>query len=139
MSLKWCKDCQSDKPVAKFYKDVRNKDGLMSSCRSCHLQKVKRNRRKNRKQKKEYQANYRARLRVFIDDLKEDTPCADCGVVYHPRVMDFDHLPEFDKRYTISKMVQMQCKIETILEEIAKCELVCANCHRIRTYVTRVL
>lgn len=51
--------------------------------------------------------------------------------------MSFDHLPEYDKRMTISKMVLSGYKIETIETEVRKCDLVCANCHLIRTHILR--
>lgn len=58
--------------------------------------------------------------------------CADCKVSYPPYVLDFDHLG--DKRETIANLVRAAASIETLLSEIAKCELVCSNCHRIRTW-----
>lgn len=60
-------------------------------------------------------------------------PCVDCGLV-DPRVMEFDHLPHHEKRATVANMPTMGYSVASIEEEIAKCELVCANCHRIRTW-----
>lgn len=57
-------------------------------------------------------------------------PCADCGVQYNPWVMDFDHLGE--KKFTIANGYHKN--LETVKAEIAKCEVVCSNCHRERTY-----
>ena len=57
-------------------------------------------------------------------------PCTDCGVCYPPYVMDFDHLR--DKRRLISRLRGVSTKL--LLSEVAKCELVCSNCHRIRTF-----
>jgi len=48
--------------------------------------------------------------------------------------MHWDHLPEFDKIGEISSMVASR-KREVIMEELKKCELVCANCHVLRTVV----
>lgn len=47
--------------------------------------------------------------------------------------MDFDHLPGFIKLATISQMVMGGYTMSTLLEEAAKCEVVCSNCHRSRT------
>lgn len=58
--------------------------------------------------------------------------CVDCGYNGHPAALDFDHLPEFKKHRNIAQLAN--CQWPTILEEITKCELVCANCHRIRTF-----
>jgi hypothetical protein len=71
-------------------------------------------------------------LTEWVWSLKRG-PCADCGVQYNPWVMEFDHRPEFVKVESISKMVRNLISKEVILAEVAKCELVCANCHRERT------
>jgi hypothetical protein len=58
-------------------------------------------------------------------------PCVDCGVQYPYYVMDFDHV-RGEKRFALSQHQARGLKL--IDEEIAKCDLVCANCHRIRTH-----
>ena len=59
-------------------------------------------------------------------------PCSDCGIVYHPFVMHFDHRDPSKKFKSISCM--RSYSKENILAEIEKCDLVCANCHALRTY-----
>lgn len=63
-------------------------------------------------------------------------PCMDCGVGFHLRVMQFDHRDPSRKRYVVSQMPG-RVKLVTLIEEIAKCDVVCANCHRVRTYWRR--
>lgn len=63
--------------------------------------------------------------------------CSDCNYAGHIAGFEFDHLG--DKKYNISDMLNQACRWERILEEVAKCELVCATCHRIRTYKRRRL
>jgi hypothetical protein len=75
-----------------------------------------------------YNRERRDRRQVIIDELKS-APCADCGGTFPPVCMDFDHLG--DKKFTVSRAYTRS--IGTVLAEIAKCEVVCANCHRIRT------
>src|SRR5882757_10569168 len=70
------------------------------------------------------------RVKVFVKELKESSPCTDCGNKYPSYVMDFDHLG--DKEYQIANMVQSGYDIPSVQKEIDKCEIVCANCHRIR-------
>ena len=73
-----------------------------------------------------------ARLTSFhswIDELKAN-PCKDCGKVLAPEAMDFDHIYG-EKKVGISSM--WSWGRERVLVELAKCELVCANCHRTRT------
>jgi hypothetical protein len=67
----------------------------------------------------------------FVDAFK-NTPCADCGVKYPPVAMDLDHV-RGGKIRNISSLVSAAYKIELIKEELKKCEVVCAICHRIRT------
>jgi hypothetical protein len=65
-------------------------------------------------------------------DLKKGVPCADCGEVFPAYVMHWDHLPGFEKVDAISVMVGSRTRA-AVLEELRKCELVCANCHVLRT------
>jgi hypothetical protein len=75
---------------------------------------------------------YRARKREQIDDLKR-VPCADCGGTFHPFVMDFDHREGESKQFNISAAVPLGLSLEAVRAEAAKCDIVCANCHRLRT------
>jgi hypothetical protein len=59
-------------------------------------------------------------------------PCADCGQRFPPVVMDFDHRDGETKSGTISTKIGIWGWAR-ILAEIAKCDIICANCHRIRT------
>ena len=75
----------------------------------------------------------RLTLRKWVYDLKSRTPCKDCGIQYPYYVTDFDHIEEKgEKIAAVSKMINSG-SIRRVKEEIAKCELVCANCHRERT------
>lgn len=73
----------------------------------------------------------------FINDLKLKTGCVDCGYAKHPEALQFDHSPEFIKKFEISKSHLKP--LEEVLEEIKKCEVVCACCHAIRTHNRRHL
>lgn len=64
--------------------------------------------------------------------VKDGTPCHDCGEVFPVFVMHWDHLPEFEKEDEISVMVTNRTQA-AVIDELKKCELVCANCHVIRT------
>lgn len=46
--------------------------------------------------------------------------------------MDFDHRPGTEKVRNVAAM--RGCSLKRLLEEIKKCDLVCANCHRLRTF-----
>lgn len=72
------------------------------------------------------------RNKDFVRRIKQDRPCTDCKIKYHYSQMDFDHLAS--KKNNIAKLTNSAASIKTIKEEIAKCELVCSNCHRLRTW-----
>jgi len=59
--------------------------------------------------------------------------CPDCNVSYPPHMLDFDHVTN-NKIDTINKIVR-NGTMRQLLEEIPKCEVVCSNCHRHRTYM----
>lgn len=71
-------------------------------------------------------------LRELVWDYLLQNPCIDCGES-DPRVLEFDHLPEFDKKCNISSAVQGARGKKLILDEIKKCEIRCCNCHRKKT------
>lgn len=67
---------------------------------------------------------------------KKGRPCMDCEVQYPDFVMDFDHRDPAVKSFEISEKIAAY-SIEVLEAEIAKCDLVCSNCHRIRTHNRR--
>ena len=78
----------------------------------------------------------RKAIRALITRAK-DRPCADCGVRYPRYVMDFDHRDPAAKRYSIGRDGLSKLTVQEFLSEVAKCDVVCANCHRTRTYARR--
>lgn len=87
---------------------------------------------KNKERRRQLIREYRQRLKEEIQKLKE-SPCYDCGNSYPYWVMDFDHRE--DKLFSIADSVPEGRGRLQILAEIAKCDLVCANCHRNRTHM----
>jgi hypothetical protein len=82
-----------------------------------------------RAQSRRASASQRRRIREIIQKAK-DQPCADCGGAFPTCVMDLDHVRGV-KEFKVSEAVQKAygIKMQRLLEEIAKCEVVCANCH----------
>ena len=69
----------------------------------------------------------------FLRDLRR-RPCADCGLTFPPWVMDFDHRDPRAKSFSLAAGHALLKSRELLLAEIAKCDIVCANCHAVRTY-----
>lgn len=90
---------------------------------------------RNKKYYRERNKRRTAENKRRVDQIKTTTPCADCGKTYPPYVMDFDHV-RGKKRFNISRMIPNRTW-PTIERELIKCEIVCANCHRIRTHERR--
>jgi hypothetical protein len=80
-------------------------------------------------------AAWRAQAEL-LDSLR-DVPCADCGRQFPPCAMDFDHREADAKQHTVTRMIG-RAGTERILAEVAKCDIVCANCHRLRTFDRRM-
>ncbi len=91
-------------------------------------------RRHYEKNKETYIANARKREREMQQFVwaEKSKPCMDCNVQYSPWVMQFDHRPDEVKVADISKIINRGSWTK-LKEEIAKCDVVCANCHVIRT------
>ena len=77
-----------------------------------------------------YVRKRQAEARAWVDGLKKGKPCVDCGGVFPTCVMDYHHRDPATKEFGISQRVSYSR--DRILAEIAKCDLICANCHRIR-------
>jgi hypothetical protein len=88
------------------------------------------NKKRYNKLQKQRRLNLTNKNRLLVNAFKSK-PCLDCGNNYPIECMDFDHI-NGEKLYNVSKMVH-HCSTNAMLNEIAKCEVVCANCHRIRT------
>jgi hypothetical protein len=125
--LRWC-------PRSEFASNAARPDGLQNCCRECQRRYLRQHYEANRAYylAKAHRANVRryAEVRALLRSLK-NLPCADCGVQYPAWVMDFDHI-RGDKRFDVGTGVRRSLAV--LLEEIAKCEVVCANCHRERTH-----
>lgn len=90
----------------------------------------KRHYEKNRQQYLDRNKRRTQQARAIARAAKE-VPCADCGVQYPFYVMDFDHRPDEEKVTEVTKLVTNLTKM---VKEIEKCDVVCANCHRQRTW-----
>lgn len=129
--MKKCYKCKQEKSIECFSKNASQKDGLSGQCKECHkiLRRIHYRNNKERIISQVYKKQ--DEYCKWLNSLKNG-PCVDCGKSYPHYCMDFDHLR--DKKFNISLARRGNWARKTILEEIEKCELVCAICHRIRTY-----
>ena len=100
-----------------------------------NIEKARLARRKHyQKNKEQYKKNNRLkkkRMYEYIWEIK-NTTCMDCGIKYPSYVMDFDHRNQEKKNGSMNQVIN-RGSWKKLKEEIDKCDVVCANCHRERT------
>lgn len=130
---KRCSRCKVVKPASAFHRDRNRGDGLQSYCRECNNARAKLFHADNPEHCRKRISKRAKRLRVVnhvrLFRYLLEHPCVDCGET-DPVVLDFDHITS-DKVANVSALLVKHW--EVIVDEIAKCEVVCANCHRRRT------
>jgi hypothetical protein len=89
--------------------------------------------RSNREKIRAISAGLAVRNRTFINKQKS-SPCMDCKGTFPPCAMEFDHRDRATKSGAVANFASSHSSIKKIQAEIDKCDLVCSNCHRIRTY-----
>ena len=115
-----CTKCQRDLPVDDFGSDsnnakARRRGGRRYNCRECSS---------------DYACGFSGRNRKLIQEAK-DVPCMGCGVRHPFWIMQFDHV-RGKKEFNLSAAsARAEQKVK---DEIAKCDIVCSNCHDDRTY-----
>lgn len=134
--MKACSKCKVEKPKSDFNKNKSKKDGLSPQCKPCIKETMSVYYQANKEAFVERARRLEHELSLFVRELK-DNPCMDCGNKFHFAAMDFDHRGEDEKLGNVSRMVSLGSK-KKILEEVAKCDLVCSNCHRVRTWTRLV-
>jgi hypothetical protein len=130
--MKRCGRCGLEKPLDDFHRWNRG-DGYQVWCKPCRKAYDRGYHARNRKRRQEHVRARRRRLHAWNNELKGSTPCADCGQFFHPVAMAWDHLPGNEKVAEISNLVRAGKTLQA-RKEIEKCELVCANCHAVRSY-----
>ena len=106
------------------YKDKKDQ----AACSKRHYEA---NKKKIKKRSFLRNKSQRRKNKEYTDAIKSISQCVDCGES-NPLVLDFDHV-KGKKIKCISDMVRCSYSIDTIKKEIEKCEVRCANCHRIVT------
>ena len=123
--MKKCIKCGLERQDDEF---VLNRGKLASWCNPCKNEKAREWYNKNKKEINQKQFEYRKERKQWFIDYKQTLKCEKCGE-NHPATLDFHHLDPTKKEFAISDQLWAKNK-EKVLEEISKCIVVCANCHR---------
>jgi hypothetical protein len=128
-----CYRCGELKPTGEFAwrrKKVGQRDTFCRPCRSAYgREHYLANRERYIEQARVQKQALQLERTIFLIEYFKTHPCVDCGE-RDPVVLEFDHLR--DKSFAVAQSLSRR-SWRRILEEIEKCEVVCANCHRRRT------
>ena len=130
--MKKCSKCKLEKPLEAF---AKKRNGRQAYCKECHSDYRKEHYLQNRQKYIDKAGAWKRSLKRKVDLIKS-VPCADCGVRYPPPVMEFDY--RLDKLQDVARMVGDGLGWSKIQAEIDKCDIVCANCHRLRHYYATI-
>jgi transposase len=111
----------------KSYREIEKILGCSKGTIAYHLGKGQREKTNARTERS------RTLAKRKIWDIKENSGCVDCKEKYPHYMLEFDHLPEFQKLDSPTNIMH-NYSWEKAMEEISKCDIVCANCHKIRTW-----
>lgn len=129
---KVCSICKQLQPYTEYYKWNKTKDGFMSRCKSCHSKRQKLFRDSNKDHVKQQTKQRREALKLKAVLYKGDR-CEDCLQQFPLCCYDFHHVDPTTKDNDIGSMIQSSW--DFVKNELDKCVLLCANCHRCRHYL----
>lgn len=134
MTTKFCNGCKTEKLLSEFWLKHGKPQYRCKDCQKAYHKKHYKDQIDRYKKRAATRNNQiKNEIRSFIR-CKKDKPCQDCGVKYPYYVMDFDHRPDEIKVFNLAKSTSRFMDLQSIANEIEKCDLVCSNCHRIRTH-----
>lgn len=121
METKQCSICGLEKPLTDFAFRDKTKGTYRTNCRKCQSQIVKDRYDKNKD---------------ILNQTKIGKCCEKCGYNRCVEALDYHHIDPNTKLDTVARLAT-HFNIETALEEIKKCSILCANCHREYHYLQR--
>ena len=131
-NMKCCAKCQKNKPLSEFAFKNKRKGWLVSYCKECN-RSYQRDHYKNHRldyhtKRKEWRAKFRTEIRKKIIEYFLAHPCVDCGEKDYA-VLEFDHV-RGEKKSNVASLIGNDTSWLVIKQEIDKCEIRCANCHK---------
>lgn len=130
--MKTCIKCQVPKNESEFAINRSHKDGLSSYCKECNSANARiayRNKDSIKIAQKSRASTNRIRIQSQINEIKSSLGCSKCPEKDY-RCLDFHHVDASIKIASVSNLVLRKCSMDKIKDEISKCIVLCANCHR---------
>jgi hypothetical protein len=112
----------------------RHPTGYQWWCRDCYRAYFRDRAEPHRREVRAARLNRRRDARIFLADYLRTQCCSDCGEA-DPRVLEFHHLRE--KRGNLADLVRRGSSVRALQREVARCTVLCGNCHRMRTAASR--
>ncbi len=118
--MRICNSCNKELEDSLFDYRGGARKGLQATCKPCSLLRLK---------------QHRQRIRKLVNRWKELKGCSVCGFKGHHFQLDLDHIDKTTKNNKDnSRAYEPSWKLERVKEELAKCQILCANCHRLKTW-----
>lgn len=138
--MKQCTKCSKLKPKTEFYVKDKKSGRLHAQCKTCYKEHRKSTYKEHyEKYRNEYlergkirRAKLRAEFRSNMLKFLDGKACIKCGE-NDIRVLELDHIDATQKDFSISHAVRIGKNWIQVQEEIKKCQILCANCHKIKT------
>jgi len=124
---KFCGSCHQNKSISEFAKNTTKKSGLQVYCKECQKQKDKERYPRTKESHALSKKLLRRRNQLAVHEYLTTHPCVDCPAS-DPDMLSFDHV-RGEKLGNVSDIARKPSSLQTIFEEIAKCEVRCFNCH----------
>lgn len=128
MQTKTCSECKKEQGIENFHVRSYVKGTHQSYCKKCRKSRDALDWLKNKNSRKEKRRQSRKRVRAEFKAYKDSLCCALCSES-STECLDFHHKDPKEKEYLVSYLSNNGSK-EKLFEEIAKCVVLCANCHR---------
>lgn len=130
--MKRCSWCGLDRPLDEF---AKRGNGHQGHCKPCNRTYQREHYIKNKSQylsnAKDWKQQRKRSNHLAMRTYLAEHPCVDCGET-DPVVLEFDHIDRTTKTASVSELLHTQ-SMERVLLEVAKCQVLCANCHRRKT------
>lgn len=123
-SIKKCPCCKKEKSIGEFYLNKARKNNLSSWCKACQKKMWREYYHKSKEYYKQYNMEVLERAQSIITQVKE-LGCSSCFEM-DERTLEFHHVNPKEKRFNVGR----SHGVTTLIKEMEKCILLCANCHR---------
>ena len=135
METKICYKCKDCKTLDQFSFKDKSKNLYNSMCKACHNIYAKAHHQRNHKKYLMRTRNRNIRIRdenvKYVYEYLKQHPCIDCGET-NPIKLEFDHRNGSDKVSNVSNLIRRN-GLKSLQAEIAKCDVRCSNCHKVKT------